>query len=122
MTNGANKPEAASGVAPLPDRVVIGPLVFSVTEDEIERLHADVADGDTTFGRIQYGKGRIILDAEQSAAHKRMALLHECLHGCWHLTDFEHKDDEDPIRRITGLLLDMLRRNPDLIAYLLVED
>jgi|GEM_PF-3502597 hypothetical protein len=107
---------------PLPDNVQIGPLVFRVTDDELEKRRADATDGDDTFGRIEYGKGLIILDYEQSASHKRMALLHECLHGCWHVSEPGHLDDEDAIRRLSAPLLDMLRRNPVLVAYLLAEE
>lgn len=106
----------------LPNEVVIGPLVFRVTDDELEHRRADATDGDDTFGRIQYGKGFIILDHEQAPSHKRLSLLHECLHGCWHLSDAGHMDDEDAIRRLSAPLLDMLRRNPDLVAYLLTEE
>jgi hypothetical protein len=105
---------------PLPDKVAIGPLTYHITEDEIEHLREAAAEGDT-WGTIKYGKELILLNPDQGASHKRLALLHECLHGCWHLTEFSHQEDEDPIRRITGPLLDMLRRNPALVAYLLEE-
>ena len=107
----------------LPEKVVIGPLTYRITDDEAEHLRQTVADdGDSSWGMIKYGKGLILLNPEQDASHTRLALFHECLHGCWHLTDFGHQEDEDPIRRIAGPLLDMLRRNPDLVAYLLAED
>jgi hypothetical protein len=105
----------------LPNKVTIGPLVYRITDDEVEHLREVTAEGDT-WGTIKYGHGLIVLNPEQSDSHKRLSLLHECLHGCWHLTEFAHQEDEDPIRRITGPLLDVLRRNPDLVAYLLAED
>ena len=63
-----------------------------------------------------------ILSPDQNDAHKRMALLHEVLHGCWHLTDKAHQDDEAAIRILAGPLLDTLRRNPLLVAYLVEDD
>lgn len=72
-----------------------------------------------TYGRIKYAQGQIILDPNQSAPHKRMTLLHEVLHGCWHIGDRSHKNDEKAIRALTGPLLDALRRNPELVAYLM---
>ena len=106
----------------LPKKVTVGPLAYRVTDDEVEHLRECATDGGDTWGTIKYGRGLILLNPEQDESHKRLALLHECLHACWHLTDFAHQDDEDPVRRITGPLLDVLRRNPELVAYLCAED
>lgn len=106
----------------LPERVEIGPLVFSITDGETEHLRAVQDNDGAIWGKIHYPKGEIILDPNQSPSHKRLALLHECLHGVWHLSDRAHESDEDIIRQICAPLLDMLRRNPDLVAYLLSED
>ena len=106
----------------LPEKVTIGPLVFRVTDDTAEHNQGVVEDLHDTYGRIRYSKGLIILDPNQTDAHKRITLLHEIMHGCWHLGDRSHKNDEKAIRSLTAPLLDVLRRNPDLVAYLLAED
>jgi hypothetical protein len=106
----------------LPAKIQIGPLSFSVTDDKVEHNQAVVDDLDATYGRIQYAQGKIVLDPDQNEGHRRYVLLHEVLHGCWHIGDRSHKNDEKAIRALTGPLLDVLRRNPDLVAYLMSED
>ena len=106
----------------LPSSIQIGPLPFTITDD-LNAYHATaVENGAAVWGRIEYGKGRIILDPDQTVAHKRMALFHEVLHGAWHLTDRKHEEDEALMLALSGPLLDTLRRNPALVAYLLSED
>ena len=106
----------------LPAKVMIGPLGYDVTDDRAAFAQMVAEDMTSTWGYIRYGEGRIILNPNQNEAHKRMCLLHECLHGCWHLSDRDHQDDEQPILALAAPLLDVLRRNPDLLAYLLAED
>lgn len=106
----------------LPGHVAIGPLVFRVSDDIHEHNQGVVDSALDTYGRINYAKGLIVLDPNQSDGHKRMALLHEVLHGCWHIGDRSHKNDEKAIRSITGPLLAVLRGNPVLVAYLVAEN
>jgi hypothetical protein len=106
----------------IPEHIAVGPLSYAVSEDQSAHDRASVAEGRATWGIIQYGSERILLDPEQSPGHKRMALLHEVLHACWHLTDRAHDDDEAACLALSGPLLDTLRRNPTLVAYLLDED
>lgn len=106
----------------LPERIVIGPLTFRVSDDIHEHNQGVVDDSLDTYGRIRYGSGDILLDPKQNNAHKRVALFHEVMHGCWHIGDRGHKNDEKAIRSLAAPLLDVLRRNPDLVAYLLAED
>lgn len=112
---------AKSNSALLPERLEIGPLVFSVSDSEDDYLRSIADSHNDTWGYINYGKGSIVLMHSQSAGHKRMALLHEVLHACWHLTDREHTSDEQAILSLAGPLLDALRRNPALVAFLLEE-
>lgn len=107
---------------PLPEKVTIGPLVYTVTDDSVAFAQMVAEDLTSTWGYIRYGEGRIILNPNQNEAHKRMCLLHELLHGCWHMSDRDHSDDEKPILALAAPLVDMLRRNPDLVSYLLAED
>lgn len=105
----------------LPDRVQIGPLIYTVTDDEAT-YNKTAADEETSlWGKISYGKGTLVLCPDQNDAHKRLALLHEVLHGVWHLHDKTHESDEDVLRSLTADLLDTLRRNPELVAYLTAD-
>lgn len=102
----------------LPRTIEIGPLVFEVTNDAAEHNQKSVEFGESTWGRILYAKGKILLNPDQNEAHNRYALFHEVMHGCWHVGVRSHKNDEKAIRALAGPLLDVLRRNPDLVAYL----
>ncbi len=109
---------------PLPERVTIGPIVYNVANDIATYAQSVVDTNEQVYGRVNYGDVQIILDPKQHDQHKRVALLHEIIHACWHVTDPLDPNccEEMAVRAITGPLLDTLRRNPDLIAYLLAED
>lgn len=107
---------------PLPRQLQVGPLVYAVSADQAEHDRLSVQHGKATWGIVRYGEGRILLDPAQMPAHMRMTLLHELLHACWHLTDRDHENDEAAVLALAGPLLDVLRRNPALVAYLLAED
>jgi hypothetical protein len=105
----------------LPTLVQIGPLAYTITDEEHVYNKTAVDQGEALWGRIDYAKGSIVLSPEQNDAHKRLALLHEVLHGVWHLHDKAHESDEDVLRSLTADLLDTLRRNPELVAYLVAS-
>lgn len=109
-------------MTPLPSRVQIGPLSYVISDDDATYNKAAVDQGEALWGKINYGKGTVVLCPDQNDAHKRLALLHEVLHGVWHLHDKTHESDEDVLRSLTADLLDTLRRNPDLVNFLLAVD
>lgn len=106
----------------LPKTIEIGPLTFTVTDNEAVHARNVVKSSEDPWGRVDYGKGEIVLRPEQALPHQRMVLLHEVMHGCWHLTDCTHEGDEKAILALAAPLLDVLRRNPDLVAYLIATD
>lgn len=106
----------------LPQTITIGPLIYTVKADEASHAREVWKSSKDSWGAINYGPGEIILDPEQSTQHRRAALLHEILHGCWHITDPQVDYEEAAIRILTLPLLDTLRRNPDLVAYLTTPD
>jgi hypothetical protein len=104
----------------MPGAIQIGPLEYTITEDELERLRSDVQEGMVaTYGRIRYGSCQIQIDPDQSIQHKRAGLLHEVLHGCWHQIGGDVPYEEEAIQRLCMPLLDTLRRNPQLVAFLM---
>lgn len=105
----------------LPERIQIGPLCYTVTDDEARHNKVAADNEGALWAKIFYGKPEIVLSPDQDVQHKRIALLHECLHGVWHLHDDTHDNDEELLRAMTADLLDMLRRNPELVAYLTAE-
>ncbi len=106
---------------PLPESVQIGPLQYSITDDEATYNKKSIEEHEALWGSIDYGRGAVILSPDQNDGHKRLALLHEVLHGVWHLHDKTHASDEDVLRSLTADLLDTLRRNPALVAYLTAD-
>lgn len=108
----------------LPVAIQIGPIRYQVLATT-EAYNAVVARTNTHFyGHIQDGTTTITLDPDQVPDHMRWSLLHEVLHGCWHVSDppGETFTEEQAIRAICGALLDTLRRNPALVAYLMATE
>ena len=105
----------------LPGSVQLGPYTFSITDSKLEHAKACLDNDGMVYGYIRYGKCQIILDPDQEEMHKRVSLMHELLHAIWHLSDWTHKDDELPMRVMATGMVDTLRRNPNLVRYILGE-
>lgn len=106
----------------LPASVQIGSIVYVVKTDR-ETINQAAVDGSTAFyGHIRFGQADILLDPNQALHHQRMTLLHEVLHGCFYMTMLDKKWEEHAVRLLAGPLLDTLRRNPDLVAFLLATE
>jgi len=104
----------------LPDYVLIGPYRYSIVL--VERVKPR---GSERIGRIMFRKLRIEVSNKVSVGRQQETLLHEILHGLWEtvgLADGEKTSDESVIKALSPLLLDTLRRNPDVLAYLLETD
>lgn len=111
----------------LPDSVVVCGQRFEVklVDDPDEAIARGTNHG--TLGATHVDKGLIRLrgGGEQSEDQMRDTMLHEVLHAVVRLTyqekSFAKSDDEDAVGAIATHLLDTLRRNPDLVAYLLSD-
>lgn len=106
----------------LPSSIQVGPYRFTIIEDEATYNRKVVEDDANTWGTIEYGRLRIILNPNQAPDHKRVTLLHELLHGVEDISDQAHDNTEKVIRQLAAPLLDVLRRNPELVAYLLEQE
>ncbi len=106
----------------IPDKVQIGPHSLPITQEQADYNAKAASDQTTCWGWIEYGKGRIIINPDQCESHKRVALLHEVLHGVLDLADQRHENEEDIIRQLAAPLLDTLQRNPALVSYLIGLD
>ncbi len=109
----------------LPAVVEVGPFRYTVTADELERLRIEHAEARQLSGRTDHDLLRIYVDttAAAGADTRRDTLLHEVLH-CLAFTaglsaEWGSEKEETVVRRLSPLLLDALRRNPALVAYLL---
>lgn len=105
---------------PLPDAIQVGPIRYRVTTDKAAYHEVVAASLVHFYGHISLSKATITLDADQVDDHTRWALLHEVLHACWHVSEPEGDTftEEQAVRTLTGALLDALRRNPALVAFL----
>jgi hypothetical protein len=96
--------------------VKIGPLEYSVIE--VEDLH--ITNGEEQkvrlMGNIDYDKCVISLLPNLASAHGAVTLIHEVIHA---ITLQSRQDiSEDLIDVLSHGLVDVLRRNPDLVEYL----
>lgn len=96
-------------MAELPSTIQVGPYHFSVTDEEHAFDKVCAENEGLVWGYIRYGKCEIILAPQQA-------------HAVWHLADTKHEDEEEHIRILATGLLDTLKRNPELVKYLIAED
>lgn len=70
------------------------------------------AAGSTSVARL-----RILIDADQHEMQLRDTALHEVIHASLHVQELG-ADDEAFVARLAPVLLDVLRSNPHLVAWL----
>lgn len=109
-----------------PQHLQVGPYRYRVTTDEDAIAHKSVEQQTTLLGHTDPNALVILLNLGKSApGNERDTLLHECLHALFaqtgQATDMQD-DEEQFVRRLTPALLDLLRRNPRLVAYLTEPD
>jgi hypothetical protein len=66
-----------------------------------------------------HAKQTIVLDSRQATDYLAVTLLQEVVHAIFKIAGLPNEKEEDTVTRLSPLLLDTLRRNPDLVAYLL---
>lgn len=103
----------------LPAEVEIGPFTYEVSTDE-----DDIDDlAPSAFGAIDPVQLLIALEPGQDIGQMRDSLLHEVLHGACFVASLDQDTDleilEDVIRRVSPVLLDVIRRNPLLVSFLI---
>ncbi len=104
------------GVA-LPPHVDGGPYRFTV-----QHGHPRTKDGKLD-GEIHYGNLTITLRPERAAGRQRETMLHEAMHLAAFVAELKIDDEEETfITRTSPILLEILRRNPRLVAFLLAEE
>ena len=104
---------------PLPTHIQVGPMRYTLAIDQaaINEINP------TAFGRTRNKEQSIVLSAGQGPDQEADTVLHETLHACFTVAGIsERMTDtlaEETINALSPLLLDTLRRNPELVAYLL---
>ncbi|MBA3580613.1 MAG: hypothetical protein H0W42_11575 [Gemmatimonadaceae bacterium] len=108
----------------IPSSLVLGPHLYKVdcSHDTALRLRADQRRGDSHADSLL-----IRLDPDCPHTIAAETLLHELLHMCWNqaaVNDIEGVEphEEKIVAALSPLILELLRRNPDLADYLLKEE
>ena len=111
-----------------PTWVDIGPHRYTIHWDQAAIDRERVKEESPGLrGHIRYGENKIVIDPTMAPSHQRRTLLHELLHGILDVTGWtsvapEKPDCDDFLVRIDSMLLDTMRRNPHVVAWLLSPD
>lgn len=103
-----------------PESIDLGPYTIPVRFD----FEAMKASGNN--GAYMQDLSTILLQENNSEDIERDSLMHECFHAIWSQTflDMKYDDDdhqsagEEIILELAPRILELLRRNPDLVKYL----
>lgn len=79
-------------------------------------LTADALHDGAQLGRSSLAQQRIVVNAAQHAEQLQDTVLHEVIHAC--IISLGGGHHERLVGMLTPVLLDVLRSNPDLVAYL----
>ncbi len=105
-------------MARIPTTLRVGPLRYQIVRDS-QRLPSD------HWGMTDKARQVVALSPDQSDQRTRLTLLHEILHALADITNLDGIDPSVEERLVTQLapaLLDLLRENPGLVAYLTDTD
>jgi len=102
---------------PLPRHIVVGPHRYQLVRDASVREPLGGDSGDCSIELL-----RIRVSPDLALSQERDTVLHETLHAVADMTGVTHElgsdTEEKFVRRLTPAVLDLLRRNPALVAYL----
>jgi Zn-dependent peptidase ImmA (M78 family) len=101
----------------LPDKISIGAIDYKVefsheSCEEYERKYHE-----RVVGYHSFHDAKIAVDTDQSDEAKRLTFVHEIIHAIEDAVKVEHSEDD--VERIANCLLLTLRRNPDVVFYLM---
>ena len=100
-----------------PSPVKVGAFRYTVSEEPIPH------EEQPAWGLTEPRSERITLEPGQSPNFKRDTFLHELLHACLFASGMPlgHEEEERIVSALTPILLDTLRRNPAVVAYLMSD-
>lgn len=93
--------------APIPKAITVGPHTYKVRR--VRKLVEDL-------GLCSYDTATVSIRQGMGASKTREVLLHEVLHACGYPSLCDK--DEEFVDTIAPALLQVLRSNPELLAYL----
>lgn len=95
-------------------KIQIGQTTWTVTPADIEE-----------FGRTDHFQAKLFVNKDQTQDQLRDTVLHEVLHAiCFNygVQTGTEEEEEALIKTLTPVLLDVLCRNPELVALLLGKE
>lgn len=107
----------------LPKTVTIGPFKCSVVCTEYAIEKASLEEGVELDGQWQPRSQVIVIRPGMAADQEAETLVHEVLHGLMEMIGAELEvpleiDREGLVTKLSPVLLDTLRRNPQMVRYL----
>lgn len=106
----------------LPDHVLVGPYRYELAADKAQINQRSVDGSMFLRGETDYHALLIVVDPDLAPTKLAETILHEVLHTvtsmCGVIDDIGSKEEERYVARLAPALLDVLRRNPDLVAFL----
>lgn len=109
----------------LPDTIRIGPYRYRVVVDQAVVDAASREASAHLCGSANHIEQTISLSPKLGPDARAEVLLHECIHGIFEQASIGRglKGDVERVVEVLGYgVLDLLRRNPDLVAYLLADN
>lgn len=109
-------------IVPHPTKLKVGPFTYLVTSSQAAIDAACRTEGADLFGHTDFATLRIAIAPDTHPARQQETLLHEVLHTLTRqagiVNELSATDEERLVTRLAPILLDTLRRNPTLVAYL----
>lgn len=93
----------------VPESVVVGPYTYKV----------GIGQTYSQWGMVNHTEQKVLVDEAVTVERQRVTLMHELLHCCtelMHITD--ESSEEATVSALAPALVQVLRENPDLVAYL----
>lgn len=113
---------SSSGQPLLPASIVIAAVEYTVTADQALIDAASVEAEASLRGETDHERQTIVVAPDLAPGRLAETLLHEVIHCITECAGINAElgavEEEKIVRRVAPLLLDVIRRNPDLIAYL----
>lgn len=109
----------------MPDSVAVGPYTFALTSEPAAWIGNPKAEGASMYGHTDMEHTQILLHPNCAPTLGKTIVLHEVLHAVAFTagqSDHRNRTEDDWVVMVAPLLLDTLRRNPALTAYLLASD
>ena len=108
----------------LPNFIYVGPHKYFVETSKsalMEKMVEQKTSG--LMGHVSTGQATIYINTDYAPTQQRDTLLHEVLHAIVYDTalhlDWDSVREEEVVSRLTPAILNVLRRNPELVECLM---